>query len=86
MNVTTETATVYRGGGRRYLTRRAAYMKAAYRLMQRKCDCTPYEKDTGAGGFNCKYCTPQFERHAELRARLARWLQHMDSRMAGVAR
>lgn len=78
MHVSAESATVFRTEGRRYLTRRAAYMKAAYVLMKRKCDCTPYEKDTGAGGSQCVYCDPHRDGHEQLRNRLARWLRRRD--------
>lgn len=39
--VTTETATVYRARGRRFLTRRAAYSNAAKAKIDEVCDCIP---------------------------------------------
>ena len=40
MNVTSETATVWRGGGRRWLTRKAAYhAEAMCRLRRIFCRC-----------------------------------------------
>lgn len=39
MNVTTETATVYRGGGRRWFTKRAACRAEARAKLKSRCDC-----------------------------------------------
>ena len=39
MNVTTEPATVFRGGGRRWFTLRAACRAEAAALFKKHCDC-----------------------------------------------
>jgi hypothetical protein len=37
--ITAETATVYRGGGRRYFTKRAAIAAEARAKLKTRCDC-----------------------------------------------
>lgn len=57
MSVTTETAVVYRGGGRRYFTKAAAYRaeaKAQLRAEMGGCQCEPPDWETG-GGWTCDY-------------------------------
>lgn len=62
MTVTTETATVYKGGGRRYFSKSAAIhseARAAYRVAIKskdRCDCST-EFHEGFGDYNdtCKY-------------------------------
>lgn len=39
MSVTIETATAYRGGGRRWFTRRAAERAEAKAIIKRRCEC-----------------------------------------------
>jgi hypothetical protein len=39
MKVSIETATVYRGGGRRYFTKRAAVRAEARAKLKERCDC-----------------------------------------------
>lgn len=75
--VTAETATVYRApNGRRYLTKAAAYRKAAWALMRKdySCEC---EADVG---FVCGICKDDaLAAHVEkVKARLARWLARAD--------
>jgi hypothetical protein len=45
-----ETAKVYRGGGRRWLTRDAAYYGAAKAIVRAACYCERPEPDVGDPG------------------------------------
>lgn len=58
MVVSREEATVYRGGGRRWLTQQAAYRAAAKAKIKSICECE--QPDTlidpsGYPGFTCSY-------------------------------
>lgn len=51
----TEAATVYRAGGRRWFTRKAAmkaYANAKFRKKYR-CECEQGDYSTGYGGYTC---------------------------------
>ena len=63
MIVERETATVYRGGGRRYFTKRAAYVSAARAKIDGHCECLPAEPDVGLDSMVCRL-------HSDLRGRL----------------
>ena len=84
MNVITkETATVYRGGGKRYFTKKAAYNAAARAKIKTRCDCeSPMLADfeTGYLPVCCKY-HEDADRLAKLQARLARWYKYQDSKV-----
>lgn len=79
----TTTARVYVGGGRRCLTRRAAYRREAIARVSAAypCDCEPTEYD-GSGmcvpGSACERHSWPAERWARLVRRLARFLMHLD--------
>lgn len=47
MNVTTENAAVFRGGGRRWFTLRAACKAEARTLLNKHCDCDYFEDGVG---------------------------------------
>lgn len=51
MQITTETATVYRGGGRRWFTRKAAVYAEAFAIIKRKHPSERSDPDCG-GGFH----------------------------------
>lgn len=76
MIVTTETATVYRSGARRFLSKNAAYRAAAWALIRerRPCGC---EHEVG---FLCgNHRTPEDEeRMRRLHARLVRMFKRAD--------
>lgn len=59
MNVTVETATVYRGGGRRYFTKRAAISAEARAKLRERCDCDycdhPEMPGAGREHLPCQY-------------------------------
>lgn len=76
-----ETATVYRGGGRRYFTKRAAYVAEARAKINSRCDCEPQEWNdyqTGYMAVPCKY-HEDTDKYEKLKARLARWYAHLDT-------
>lgn len=75
--VAAETATVYRAGGRRFLTRAAAYRRLASMRVRGSekytCEC---EAEVG---FDCGLHTEENEALVEkLIARLARWYARAD--------
>ena len=85
------TVKVYRGGGRRYFSRAAAYHGAARSIVNGKCDC---ERDSflydpcGGPPDSCEYCSRADRatrvdtyRHRLIK-RLARWLRWRDDRAA----
>lgn len=47
MTVTTENAAVFRGGGRRWFTLRAACRAEAAALLRKHCDCDYFEDGAG---------------------------------------
>ena len=57
MIVTRETATVYRGGGRRWLTKASAIRAEAKARINARCACEPYDRETGAPASYCRYHT-----------------------------
>ena len=76
-----ESATVYKGGGRRYLTKRAAYNGAARAKIRSRCDCEPglyNDYQTGYAAMPCRY-HEDMDKCAKLQSRLARWYAHLDS-------
>ena len=50
---TQETATVWRGGGRRWFTKKAACRAEANALMRKRCECDPGDEVTP--GYACHY-------------------------------
>ena len=86
--VTTETATVYRGAGRRWFTRRAAYRAVARAVVNERCretgDCDGGEADALAGYVppGCRW--HRDPDHAErLLTRLARRYERRDRAALG---
>jgi hypothetical protein len=74
--VTIENAKVYKGGGRRFFTKKAAFNAEAWAMISKKhpCDCTPSEPETGAAGEACwRHGDEKAKRVAE---RLSRKLLH----------
>lgn len=55
MTVKTETATVYRGGGRRWFTKRAACNAAAKAKIKTRCECET--NDHGSMGLEYIACS-----------------------------
>ena len=55
MPVIVETATVYRGAGRRYFTKTAALRSFAKAAMRKRCECDEDDPSIGYGGYQCKY-------------------------------
>ena len=89
MNVTVEPATVYRTpSGRRYLTRKGAYLAVAHRMIMRACECQPAEYgERGVcyyAGAACKYHDQLNDYGERVQKRLARHLAYNDSR-EGIA-
>lgn len=93
-NVRPVTRTVYHGGGRHWITRRAAYRAEATRMLRSRCECRldKAEPDVGFYPGTCELCSPQGEvnsdeyfaskeRWMKLRNRLARWMSWNDARM-----
>lgn len=83
MNITAETATVYRTpNGRRYLTKQGAYRAMAKRKINQNCECQPAEYgDNGAcyfHGDSCKYHDMENNYGERLEKRLARHLAYND--------
>ena len=66
--VTKETAKVFKGGGRRYFTKRAAARNEARCRLKGKCDCH-YENDTGYQSICRFHGLPE-----DRRERLVNWL------------
>jgi hypothetical protein len=75
--VTAETAVVYRGGGRRWFTRRAAYRAEAKALIREHCWCSPIEPYTGCEEI-CRYHDDPYH-FEELVDLLAYLYEHEDS-------
>lgn len=89
------TATVYRGGGRRYFSLAAAYHGEARQRVNAKCECPRILDDEWPG--YCDYCNrappadlfdgsegpykPPDPYRTRLIKRLARWLRWCDERM-----
>ena len=75
MSISKETATVYRGGGRRWFTMRAACRAEAKAKLKSKCDCDYCEHDEMPGCpteyFPCQYHDDS-ERAAKILRRLTR--------------
>lgn len=90
--VVARTATVYKGGGRTYITKAGAYKRAAVMLIRSKphdpCDDL---LDYDYGGYErqirreCPYCDYGSKAALKLIKRLARWLKWRDSRLDGAA-
>lgn len=55
-SVQVEVATTYRAGGRRYLTKSAAFRAAARAKIRERCECEPADDDPrGPGPVTCYY-------------------------------
>ena len=80
--VIVETATVYRAGGRRWFTKRAAYRALAKEAVNKRCECEP-DARWGNGsldvtpGVTCQY-HQNYERFAKLVRRYAALLYHAE--------
>lgn len=53
--VTKETATVYRGAGRRFFTKDAAYRSFAREALRTVCECEEPDHSMGYPGYTCHY-------------------------------
>lgn len=64
MNVQTEQATVYRGGGRRWFTKKAAARAEAARLYRSRypCTCEPADYSCQYPGYACAHHTDHREK------------------------
>lgn len=69
--VRVETSTTYRAaqGGRRYLTKKAAYMAAAKKeLFPDGCKCEGSDYESAYPGFTCDYHTGNSDQQLRIRA------------------
>lgn len=73
-------ARVYYGGGRRWLSRGAAYRHEAIARVKRAypCDCDGPEPEVGYGGSTCERHSRDPKRWGRLVRRLARFLRFLD--------
>ena len=79
VNITAETATVYRTpNGRRYLTKKGAYLAMAKRRINQNCECQPAEHEVGYYGECCKYHDPATSYGERVMKRLTRHLAYND--------
>lgn len=73
--VTTEQATVYRGGGRRWFSLESACRAEARAIIRKKCDCDTADDDIyGTIHLTCNLHKP--ERYPKIVRRLARLVKH----------
>jgi len=71
LNITTETATVYRGGGRRWFSLKAACRAEAKEKLRKNCDCDTFDAGCyGEGHITCALHKP--ERYPKIVRRLTR--------------
>lgn len=71
MEVTKETATVYRGGGRRYLTLKSACKAEARAKLKTRCECDWIDHEGyGRQGLPCTLHSP--DRYPKILRRLTR--------------
>lgn len=77
MIVEIQTATVFKGGGRRFFTKRAAYRSAAKAKIRERCECYPDDPITGDPGESCEY-HEDLEKWDRIVTRLARLYQYRD--------
>ena len=85
MMVVRETAKIYKGGGRRFFTQKAAYIHAARAKIRSRCDCEPPEYadfETGYIPCPCKY-HEDMDKLDRLKNRLARWYKYLDAKKDG---
>jgi hypothetical protein len=68
--VTDEVAKVYRAGGRRFFSKKAAFHAAARAIIKKRCDCEMGDSITP--GITCRYHEP--EHYPVVAARLARFV------------
>ena len=63
-----EPATVFRGGGRRYFTRKAAERAEAKAIIRKRCECSDGDILSGDYGYTCHYHNDpiKFERTVRL--------------------
>ena len=72
MAVTVETAAVFRSGGRRWLTLRAACAAEARAMLKKHCDCDYCEDDIGRYELPCRLHHP--DRYPRIMRRLTKGL------------
>ena len=74
ITIKSSVATVYHGGGRRWLTRKAAERAEAKRLYRERfpCECEAGEPLHGDGGERCGY---HDDHHAKFVRRVARLIK-----------
>jgi hypothetical protein len=73
--VTTEVATVFRYGGRRYLTKRSAFAAKAREWMERDHENVPHEDFMETGEYcRCHFCDDRANNCGKLHKRLTRYL------------
>ena len=72
MTVSTETATVYRGGGRRWFTKLAACRAEARARIRERCECEAGCPVTGYPDYVCDYHY-DMDRYSVLVYRMARF-------------
>lgn len=76
--IAVENATVFRGGGRRWFTRRAAGRAEAKARIKERCECEEGDMDMGGvyPGYTCEYHTEaNLPRTAEIVNRLGRFYE-----------
>lgn len=78
MIVEQQTVTAYKAGGRRWLTKDAAYNAAARNKINERCDC--YPGDSAQPPEVCEYHL-DMDRYVEIRRRLAAFYKRADKRI-----
>ena len=75
MSISSEQATVYRGGGRRWFTKRAAAKAEARALIFRRypCDCDKHNYDNDYSSEVCHLHAMESSRYGKLIRRVARF-------------
>lgn len=79
MVIGVETAIVYKAGGVRYLTKRAAYVAAARAKIKTRCECVKaYRDEPMYAGETCYY--HEMENYQRIIKRLVRWYKFIDNK------
>lgn len=70
-----EVATVYRGGGRRFFTRRAAERAEAKAIIRKRCECERGDILNGDYGYTCRYHSDRDRYERAVRLLLAMFIR-----------
>jgi hypothetical protein len=74
MSIQREVATVYRGGGRRWFSKKSACNAEARALIKKRCDCEKDDPSIGYSGETCHYHS-DMNRYARIKKRLSRFIE-----------